>query len=129
MAHRGTQCLADASIRHQLAVLACRKSSRKLGWPRDWSPWSVRHPNGEYGTPFTEAGAWEFIAELLASDHPIFEIELREPRGKTGYVMHVSLPNDKPLYIKLELGSGTIIGRSFHYSILGEQHDETGHQP
>lgn len=113
--------LADTSIRHQLALLACRKSSRRVGWPRHWAPTSVRAPHGQHGETFTEAGAWEFIATLLDSEHPIEEITLREPPGKTGYVLHVSLPNDRPLYIKLELGSGTVIGRSFHYSILEQE--------
>lgn len=119
---------ADPAFRRQLAILACRKSSRRLGWPRHWSPTSVRDPKGEFGAPFTEAGAWEFIAELLDSDHAIEEVELRDPPGKSGYVLHVRLPNDRPLYIKLELGSGTIIGRSFHYSILGEHRNEAGDQ-
>src|SRR6267143_6568637 len=36
---------------------------------------------------FTEAGAWEFIAELLEAGHPIQEIELDNPAGKRGYVL------------------------------------------
>jgi hypothetical protein len=112
------QQLCSESTRGQMATLACRKRSRVLGWPRHWSPTNVRDPNGEHGAPFTEARAWEFTAELIESGHPIIEITLKHPAGKTGYVMLVSLPNDRPLYIKLELGSGVLIGRSFHYSNL-----------
>lgn len=37
--------------------------------------------------------------------------------GGTGYVMEIELEAGKPmLYVKLELGSGRIFGRSFHYS-------------
>ena len=108
--------LCSESVRKQLASLACRKRSRAVGWPSHWAPTNVRDPNGEYGAPFTVAGAWEFVAELLDSGHPIIEITLHQPPGKTGYVMLVPLPNDRPLYIKLELGSGMVIGRSFHYS-------------
>ncbi len=43
---------------------------------------------------------------------------LEQPEGKTGYVMKVLL-GTKMVYIKLELGSGKVIGRSFHYSEEG----------
>ena len=35
----------------------------------------------------------------------------------TGYVMKIDIEPGRPqLYVKLQLGSGQIIGRSFHYS-------------
>ena len=35
--------------------------------------------------------------------------------GKTGFVLKKQLP-EGVLYVKLQLGSGCVIGRSFHYS-------------
>jgi hypothetical protein len=102
------------SIRHQLAVLVRRKSARTLGWPRDWRPSEVCNP--EDGQPFTPAGAWEFIAQLLGErdDIPIEQVRLDDPPGSTGYVLHAPL-GEHLLYVKLQLGAGKIIGRSFHY--------------
>jgi len=68
--------------------------------------------------PFTPAGAWQFIAECLEAGHRIEPMMLEQPEGKTGYVMKVLL-GTKMVYIKLELGSGKVIGRSFHYSEEG----------
>jgi hypothetical protein len=45
-------------------------------------------------------------------------VELTQPPGKKGYVM--SLPSHDPttpLYVKLQLSSSFVIGRSFHYTI------------
>ena len=58
-----------------------------------------------------------YVAQLIEQGHPIEEMELDEPKGKTGYVMNAEISKAAPvLYVKLELGSGTVIGRSFHYS-------------
>ena len=44
-------------------------------------------------------------------------IVLRVPADSTGYVLKVPLHAGKPdLYVKLQLGAGKVIGRSFHYS-------------
>ena len=85
--------------------------------PTDWRPGQVRNPNGILDTHFTDAAAWEFIASRLEDGQPVEIVELRKPAGATGYVMKVHIEPDRPqLYVKLELGSGKIIGRSFHYS-------------
>src|SRR5947207_14558095 len=109
----------DDSVRRQLGLLCGRARSRIVGSPRqgkpsDWRPGEVVAPDGQ---PFTRVGAWEYIAELIDQGQPIREMELEEPKGKTGYVMEVDMGKDAPvLYVKLELGSGIVIGRSFHYS-------------
>ena len=85
--------------------------------PTDWRPGQVRNPNGMLDTYFTEATAWEFIASKLEGDHPVEVIELRKPAGAKGYVMKIDIePRQPRLYVKLQLGSGKVIGRSFHYS-------------
>src|SRR5438034_2421694 len=106
-------------VRHQLAELAsrprCRVSVFTRDRPTDWRPREVQHP--ESGMPFTDVGAWEFIVECLDSNCPIEVITLVKPEGKRGYVMKVKpRPDSRTIYIKLELGSGKVIGRSFHYS-------------
>ena len=74
--------------------------------PTDWRPGQVRNP-----------AAWELIASRLEEDHPVEIVELRKPAGATGYVMKIDIEPGRPrLYVKLQLGSGKIIGRSFHYS-------------
>lgn len=49
--------------------------------------------------------------------HPVEPVPLRRPPGATGYVMKIRVDPRAPLvYVKLQLGAGKIIGRSFHYS-------------
>jgi hypothetical protein len=43
-------------------------------------------------------------------------IELDHPPGRTGYVIKTAGSGGVQIYIKLELGSGKVIGRSFHPS-------------
>ena len=113
----GRDVLAD--VRHQLALLArraqCRVSAFTAKMPTEWRPTEVINP--ESNMPFTDAGAWELIATLLEGRHPLVEVELEKPAGKKGYVMIVELQrNCAPLYIKLQLGGGKVICRSFHLS-------------
>ena len=102
-----------AAIRHQLITLARRKAARKYDWPRRWHANAVLNP--ETGQPFGDVGAWEFIADRLEAGHPFEEVIQEDPPDKTAYVMHVQL-EEAVLYIKVRLGSGCILGRSFHYS-------------
>ena len=68
-------------------------------------------------THFTDSTAWEFIAARLEAGEEVEVIPLRQPSGAKGYVMKIDLGADVPvLYVKLQLGSGRIFGRSFHYS-------------
>lgn len=106
-----------SSVRHQFATLARRKKARVLDKPNKWRPYEVICP--ETGTPFTEAVAWEFIAELLDQGEPLEEVPQEQPPGVTAYAMQVALAGET-LYIKVRLGAGCILGRSFHYS------DKTG---
>ncbi len=112
--------IAD-STRRELAVLARRPQSREAKFsstrPTEWHPQQVRNPAGGLGAPFTDSGAWDLIASKIESGHDIEVVELRKPVGATGYVMKIELEPTAPvLYVKLELRSGRILGRSFHYS-------------
>ena len=111
----------DEATRHQLVVLARRKNARtkefSLARPTDWRPKQVHNPDGLLDTHFLDESAWELIASKIEGGHPLETIRLDKPPGATGYVMKIDLEDGQPqLYVKLELGSGKIIGRSFHYS-------------
>ena len=85
--------------------------------PTDWRPTEVRNPDGLLDAHFTDSTAWELIAARLEVGAEVEVIELRQPPGAKGYVMKMELGTDVPkLYVKLQLGAGKIIGRSFHYS-------------
>jgi hypothetical protein len=110
------------SIRRQISVLARQKKCRISDWTRDepteWQPHTVKDNFGEF---FTDAGAWEFLADLLDAGHMVEEIVLRLPPGRKAYVVKKRIDSVHPeIYIKVRLGSGTIIGRSFHYSTFDE---------
>jgi hypothetical protein len=107
------------AVRRELSRLARKRDSRVTEWnpqmPSEWTPGRVTNP--EVDMPFTEAGAWHFVADLLDCGHPIRRVVLRQPRGEEAFEMTVDLKAGMPkLYIKVQLKSGKIIGRSFHYS-------------
>ncbi|MDE0226857.1 MAG: hypothetical protein OXP28_17240 [Gammaproteobacteria bacterium] len=77
----------------------------------------MRNPNGLLATHFTDADAWEMIATRLEAGHHVEVVELRKPPGRNGYVLMIEVGPDEPaIYVKLQLGTGVVIGRSFHYS-------------
>ena len=77
----------------------------------------MRNPQGEFETQFTNAGAWELIASELEAGCEVKTVALRKPSGAKGYEMLIELaPGEPPVYIKVQLGAGKVIGRSFHYS-------------
>ena len=111
----------DDATRLHLVALARRPGAQVARFtkhrPTDWRPNEVRNPRGLLFDHFTDTTAWEFVAARLEEGEQVTGIELHQPPGATGYVMHIDLgPNLPQLYVKLELGSGEIFGRSFHYS-------------
>ena len=77
----------------------------------------MRNPQGVIEMYFNDTSAWELIAEQLKAGCPVEEVRLNKPPGAKGYVLLIDLePNQPQLYVKLQLGAGKIIGRSFHYS-------------
>ena len=111
----------NAETRRQLALLARRPGARTSAFdrsaPTDWRPTEVRDPEGGFSPFFTDAAAWELIADKLEEEHEVEVVELRKPPGAKGYVMKIDLGPDVPtLYVKLQLRGGQVVGRSFHYS-------------
>jgi hypothetical protein len=106
-----------------LLVRLCRDPTRRMlrshddGHPSRWEPTSVSDP--ATSETLTDAGAWEFIADLIEDHCAIELVQLREPPGTIGYVMKVEIGRAKQqLYIKVTLNKKrtAVIGRSFHYS-------------
>lgn len=111
----------DDAVRRQLIMLARNSRTRSSEFtkrrPTKWRPNEVRNPEGVLDRYFTENTAWELIATRLKRGQEVTAIELDQPKGKMGYVMLIDLePNVRCLYVKLQLGSGVVFGRSFHYS-------------
>ena len=111
------QIRMNAESLRQLIANCRRKDGRALGFPRDWAPSRVCYPEVE-GFYFTEAGAWEFVADKLEAGHPFEEVRLDQPPGALAIVLKIPLRPDAPLlYVKIQLGvANKAIGRSFHYS-------------
>ena len=114
-----------ASIRRELARLCRSRKTRTAEFshnqPTHWQPLKTIHPQTK--ETFTEDGAWQFAADLLDAGEPLKEVALKKPPGKKGYVMEIPVKGGRPIYIKLQLGSGQVFGRSFHHSI-GNRGDE-----
>lgn len=104
------------NIRQELLRLCKESRSRTSVFSREapthWVPWKLYDP--ETGEAFTVNGAWLFIERALANGCQLQTIELDRPKGKTGYWFHGTDPFGTRIYVKLQLGSGLIIGRSFH---------------
>lgn len=101
----------------QIIANCRRKQMRFLGFPRDWNPTHIKRPDLE-GFFFTDASAWELIADKLEEAHSFDELILDNPRGALAIVMRIQLViSDPSLYVKVQVGVGNqAIGRSFHYS-------------
>ena len=104
-------------IRRQLALLARRKNARFAEFSREsptrWEPGRVIDP--ATSLPFSPSGAWEFIADVLEAGAELYQIELERPPGAVAYYFTVAC-GKITLYVKLQLGAGNVIGRSFHCS-------------
>ena len=111
----------NAETRRQLALLARRRRARTSAFdpsaPTDWRPTQIRRAEGGFSPYFTDAAAWELIADKLEQGHEVEVVELHKPPGAKGYVMKIDLGPDVPtLYVKLQLRGRQVVGRSFHYS-------------
>jgi hypothetical protein len=109
-------------IRSQIALLCrrrhCRSIARNL--PCRWYPTTVI--NQSTGLPYNDGGAFEAIAEAIDRGVPMTTVVLREPPGKTAYEMLIpQIGGRGPIYVKVQLGAGQVLARSFHYSDYAEK--------
>jgi hypothetical protein len=109
----------DDQIRRRLAMLASSRKTRRVSFsaqsPCDWHPAGITDPRTR--VPFTEDGAWEYICGSIRALADIDEVVLKHPAGKKGYVMLLTSATQKLfIYVKLQLLSDCVAGRSFHYS-------------
>jgi hypothetical protein len=104
------ECIQLAKSRH------CRRTDWSPQVPCEWKPQTVWNPSTEMF--FTDAGAWDYIIELLESGLQFSEVQnMRKPPGTVGYEVVTKLaPNLPDLYIKIQVYKGRIWGRSFHNS-------------
>ena len=107
--------------RNELIRLASSSHLRKTLFtptrPTKWSPKEVPNSSDSFWGYFTTEGAWELILDYLKVGHPVKEVVLHKPPGKTGYEMLIRVkPEDPEIYVKLEIHNGYIWGRSFHLS-------------
>jgi hypothetical protein len=112
--------MGDASDQDR-AQLSKRASSRKTRTsafspraPTKWHPTSLLDP--ATSEPFTEDSCWSFVAEAIDAGAPVEVIELKRPAGKRGFVMKLAGYATTTIYVKLQLLSETVLGRSFHES-------------
>jgi hypothetical protein len=106
------------AVRRELEKLCRGRRTRMHSFsptmPTHWSPQHVRRPDS--GEAFSDDSAWTFIADLLGCGHEIEVIILDKPPGKTGYVLKCDGHDGEKIYMKIMMGSGKVIGRSFHVS-------------
>lgn len=109
--------MVSEDIRRQLGnrclSVRTRTSAFSRTAPTHWDPRNTISPDG---SPFTDSGAWSWVAELIRGGCRIDTIVLEKPPNKIGYVILAPDPSGRLIYIKLQLGSGCVVGRSFHYS-------------
>ena len=95
---------------------ALRITGRNLNVPNRWRPWAIKE--SDTGMRFSDAGAWEFIAECLldkAIEVEDLPTKLRDP-PVPAVVFKIHMPwHGERLYVKLgELRGGVVLGVSFH---------------
>lgn len=114
---------ASQQDRAELVRRAGSRRTRRIGFtparPVKWHPTTLIHP--AWGEPFTTDNCWSFIAAAIADGAPVEEIVLRHPPGKRAFVLKLPGAGGLTIYIKLELLSDVVLGRSFHESIYDDE--------
>jgi hypothetical protein len=76
---------------------------------------------------FTEGSGWEYVISHLQAGIAIETVILRYPPGKRAFVIKPPgvVPRRPLIYVKLQLGSGVVYGRSFHDSNPAHDDEES----
>lgn len=94
-----------------------RNDGRRLGIANRWEPWAVSHP--ELHFPFTEDGAWNFIADCLEEGENFTDLPPSDKFPDFAiYLVHMPARGSRRIYMKVAANAGIdmVIGVSFHYS-------------
>lgn len=104
------------NIRQELIRLSSKATTRRSqftqGAPTKWKPSDAQDPNT--GQPYTLDAAWDRVHSELANGCGLSLVNLDKPPGKKGYTFHFVDAAGRRIYVKLQIGSGFVIGRSFH---------------
>lgn len=105
-----------SNIREELIRLAKSHRTRQNLFNRAQpTVWDVRRfYDPDTKEPFTDDAAWARIVTELQSGCKVEVITLKKPPGKPGYVLKFKDHRGTLVYVKLQLGSGLVFGRSFH---------------
>jgi hypothetical protein len=111
-----------SETRKELARLARQPILREIPFgtesPTKW--WFGKVIDPRTGKLFTSPGAWDFVAETAEDGRiKIKEKDQNRPPGCTAYQWVVDSKLGKKIFIKVILGKGKILGRSFHYNKEG----------
>ncbi|RZK42624.1 MAG: hypothetical protein EOO61_05320 [Hymenobacter sp.] len=117
----------DQAIRAWFAI-RCRDprrrtDGRKLQIAHRWEPFTVRDPD-HFGF-FTEAGAWDYIADCLEAGKRIDHLPPNNGFDDYAiYMLSVPAAGDRRIYMKVAVKqqSDIVIGISFHYSTEEYRH-------
>lgn len=80
--------------------------------PTFWNTGEVYDPRT--GEPYTKDGAWDRVVQELGNGCVLSAVALDKPPGKTGYTFKFEDAKGQPIYVKLQMLSGEVRGRSFH---------------
>jgi hypothetical protein len=107
----------DPETKRQVIANCRRAAGRVVAKPHKWTPHQVELPYLA-GFYFSEASAWDLIADRLEANESFELIELDKPPGALALTMCFEIdPKRAHLYIKIQIGAANrVIGRSFHYS-------------
>ena len=94
-----------------------RMDARRLNIKRQrWEPWVVSHP--ELHFPFTEDGAWDFIADCLEEGDSFRDLPRSDEFPDYAiYLLHMPAAGGRRIYMKIAARPKVdmVIGVSFHY--------------
>lgn len=109
----------DDEIRKCLALRCSSRRTRTTDFtaraPTQWQPRTLRNPACPTEV-FSDDSAWELVAAALRSGIDVEIVTLEHPPGKTGYVLIIDGHGTQKIYVKLQLLSSLVLGRSFHES-------------
>ncbi|MCJ8322773.1 MAG: hypothetical protein HRU29_01700 [Rhizobiales bacterium] len=100
-------------------LIALKKGRWQLGGkrrPTNWVPQTVKRSDGfeDYHTHYS---ARQLLEDELSKGVEVFEMSLDHPPNGTGYYFEIPIKDSvEKLYVKFEIVSGCVIGRSFHIS-------------